>query len=117
MSRATLNKDLELINNWAFQWDMQFNPDRNKQAQELYFSKTADKEKSLDFTFNKNNVASFTSVKHLGMFLDSRINFNEHVQSKMNKCCTIIGLIKKLLIHLPREVISETYPRLWQYHF
>ena len=27
-SRATLSKDLELINNWAFQWKMQFNPDR-----------------------------------------------------------------------------------------
>ena len=39
VSRATLNKDLELINNWAFQWKMQFNPDRNKQAQELYSSK------------------------------------------------------------------------------
>ena len=39
VSRATLNKDLELINNWAFQWKMQFNPDRNKQVQELYSSK------------------------------------------------------------------------------
>ena len=27
VSRATLNKALELINNWAFQWKMQFNPD------------------------------------------------------------------------------------------
>ena len=27
VSCATLNKDLELINNWAFQWKMQFNPD------------------------------------------------------------------------------------------
>ena len=41
VSRATLNKDLELISNWTFQWKMQFNPDRNKQDQELYFSKKA----------------------------------------------------------------------------
>ena len=27
VSRKTLNKDLELINNWDFQWKMQFNPD------------------------------------------------------------------------------------------
>ena len=94
VSRATLNKDLELINDWAFQWKMQFNPDRNKQAQELYFSKKADNQKSLDLTFNKSNVASSHSVKHLGMLLDSRLNFNEHVQSKINKCYKIIGLIK-----------------------
>ena len=41
VSRTTLNKDLELINNWSFQWKMQFNQDRNKQAQEQYFSKKA----------------------------------------------------------------------------
>ena len=99
VSRATLNKDLELINNWAFQWKMQFNPDRNKQAQELYFSKTTGNQKSLDLTFNKSNAASSPSVKQSGMLLDSRLNFNERVQSKMNKCCKIIGLIKKLSIH------------------
>ena len=72
VSRATLNKDLELINNWAFQWNMQFNPDRNKQTQELYCSKKPINQKSLDFTFNKSNVASSPCVKHLAMLLDSR---------------------------------------------
>ena len=67
VSRATLNKDLELINNLAFQWKMQFNPDRNKQAQEIYFSTKAGNQKSLDPTFNKSNVASSFSVKHLGI--------------------------------------------------
>ena len=51
ISRATLNKDLDLINNWAFQWKMQSNPDRNKQVQELYFSKKAGNQKSLDVNF------------------------------------------------------------------
>ena len=88
---------------------MQFNPDRNKQAQELYFSKKAGNQKSLDLTFNKSNVASSPSVKHLGMLLDSRLNFNEHVQSKTNKCYKIIGLIKKLSIHLPREALLRIY--------
>ena len=109
VSRAALNKDLELINNWAFQWKMQFNPDRNRQAQELYFSKKAGNQKSLDLTFNKSNVASSPSVKHLGMLLDSRLNFNEHVHSKMNKCYKIIRLIKNFSIHLPREALLRIY--------
>ena len=87
--------------------EVQFNPDRNRQAQELYFSKKAGNQKSLDLTFNKSNVTSSPSVKHLGMLLDSRLNFNIH--SKTKKCYKIIGLIKKLLIHLPRE------PLLWIY--
>ena len=58
---------------------MQFIPDQNKQAQELYFSKTGGNQKSLDLTFNKNNVVSSSSVKYLGMLLDSRVNLqNTH---------------------------------------
>ena len=37
-----LNHDLRLINLWAHQWKMSFNPDPNKQAVEIIFSqKTA----------------------------------------------------------------------------
>ena len=54
-------------------------------------------------------MASSPSVKHLGMLLDSRLNFNEHVQSKMNKCYKTIGLIKKFSIHLPREALLRIY--------
>ena len=109
VSRVTLNKDLELINSWTFQWKMQFNPDRNKQAQELYFSKKAGNQKLLDLTFNKSNVALSPSVKHSGMLLDSRLNFNEHAKSKTSKCYKIIGLNKKLSIHLPREALLRIY--------
>ena len=38
-SQGELYKDLQAISNWAFQWKMQFNPNPNKQAQEVYFSK------------------------------------------------------------------------------
>ena len=79
VSRATLNKDLELTNNSVFQREMQFNSDRNKETQELYFSKKAGNQKLLDLTFNKSNVASSPSAKHLGMLLDSPLNINEHV--------------------------------------
>ena len=33
-----LNKDLETISKWAYQWKMQFNPDKNKQAVQVIFS-------------------------------------------------------------------------------
>ena len=29
---SDLNYDLEIINHWAFQWKMNFNPDLNKQT-------------------------------------------------------------------------------------
>ena len=38
-SANNLNKDLERINNWATHWEMNFNPDTTKQAQEVTFSR------------------------------------------------------------------------------
>ena len=35
-SQSELNNDLQIISNWAFQWKMQFNPDPNKQSQEVH---------------------------------------------------------------------------------
>ena len=34
-----LNRDLMKISNWAFQWKMRLNPDLNKQAQDVIFSR------------------------------------------------------------------------------
>ena len=38
ISASDLNHDLELINKWAHQWKMAFNPELNKQAVEILFS-------------------------------------------------------------------------------
>ena len=38
ISANELNHDLKLINDWAYQWKMSFNPDVNKQAVEVLFS-------------------------------------------------------------------------------
>ena len=38
-SQDELNNDLQKVSGWAFQWKIQFNPDPNKQAQEVIFSK------------------------------------------------------------------------------
>ena len=36
---SELNSDIARIKHWAFQWKMSFNSDRNKQAQEVIFSR------------------------------------------------------------------------------
>ena len=33
-----LNRDLHIISDWAYQWKMQINPDKNKQAAQVIFS-------------------------------------------------------------------------------
>ena len=75
---------------------MSFNPDPNKQAIEVCFSNKCDKENYPPLRFNNTNVQLADNQKHLGLILDSKLNFNEHVESKIGKCNRIIGLMKKI---------------------
>ena len=43
ISANELNNDLQKISEWAYKWKMSFNPDLNKQAQEVIFSRKLNK--------------------------------------------------------------------------
>ena len=59
-----LNKDLKTINEWAFQWKMSFNPDSNKQAQEVIFSRKSKNMRHPPLIFNKSKVFQSKTQKH-----------------------------------------------------
>ena len=80
-----LNSDLMKVSNWAFQQKMRFNPDPNKQAQEVIFSRKINKSDHPPLYFNQNLVKSSSTHKHLGMVLDSRLDFNLHLKNVQGK--------------------------------
>ena len=82
-STVELNNDLMIIRNWAIQWKMLFNPDPNKQAVEILFSKKHEKNNYLPLNFNGDNVQTAISQKHLGLVLDSKLDVNEYISNKI----------------------------------
>ena len=109
-SANELNGDLENISQWAYQWKMQINPDPNKQANEVIFSRKCDSANVFHplIKLNNNSIPKCPSQKHLGIVLDSKLNFNSHVDDKIKKCNKLIGLIRRLSVNLPRTK-SLTY--------
>ena len=101
MSATNLNSDLSKINAWANQWKMTFNPDPNKQAQEAIFSRKIRKTSHPPLTFNNNFVKQGQFQKHLGVYLDSRLDFREHLQNMFNKINKTFSLLHKLQKNLP----------------
>ena len=78
-TRNELSDDFVKINNWAYQWKMSFNPDPNKQAQEVIFSKKTKKLNRPPLTFSKSTVSQSTYQKDLGLILDASLSFDEHL--------------------------------------
>ena len=104
-----LNSDLMKINNWAFQWKMRLNPDLNKQAQEVIFSRKINKIDHPLLYFNQNLVKSSSIHKHLGVILDTRLAFNLHLKNIQNKVNKTIGLLCKLWNALPRTSLITIF--------
>ena len=82
---------------------MSFNCDISKQAQKVIFSRKAVKASHPAVSFNDITVARCSTHKHLGMYLDEKLNFGHHITEKIAKAKKIIGAIKKLHKALPRR--------------
>ena len=65
---SDLNDDLETINQWAHQQKMSFNPDPNKEATEVLFSRKVNFDDHPKLTFNGNQVQQCVSQKPLTIF-------------------------------------------------
>ena len=108
-SNIDLNNDLKKIGVWAFQWKMNFNPDPTKQAQELIFSSKGLTINHPPLLLNENVVPQISLQKHLGMFLNSKLNFSEHLKNIFQKNNKTIGLLRKLQTLLPRAPLITIY--------
>ena len=104
-----INNDLHNISTWAYQWKMNFNSDTSKQAHEVLFSRKVKVTAHPQLVFNNNPVHETATQKHLGMFLDFKLNFQEHFQNMLNKVNKTIGLLRKLQNTLPRPSLLTIY--------
>ena len=95
---------------------MGFNPDPNKQAQEVLFSRKIQKSSQPSLIFN-NIVTLSIAQKHLGMALDTKLGFQKHFKNILSKINKTIGLLWKLHYILPRSpslIIYESFIRIYQ---
>ena len=84
-STNLLNDDLEKISNWANQWKMSFNLDKSKQAQEVTFSRKIQRVTHPPAIFNNMPVVCSSCQKHLGIYLDEKSSFSNHIKEKCLK--------------------------------
>ena len=108
-SRIALNSDLKIISDWAFQWKMRFNPDPNKQANEVVFSREKVEKQHVPLNSNDSLVNSVPKQKHLGLILDKRLNFNIHIEEKITKANRAVGLLRKMYQYVPRKKLLLIY--------
>ena len=119
-----LQDDLNKLEIWQHEWQMQFNPSKcniicisNKQRppQRTYF-------------FCGSKLEQVDSASYLGITVNSKLKWSEHISSISSKASRSLGLIKRNLWNCPRKVRETAYtsivrPKLeyasasWDPHF
>ena len=106
---TTLSQYLNVITNWAFQWKIIFNPDLSKQAQEVIFSRKTKKLLHPTLLFNNIPLSNSLFQKHLGLTLDIKLNFLEHMRNITKNNSKAMGLLRKFQPILPRPSLPTIY--------
>ena len=104
------------MNNWGYQWKMIFRPDPSKQAQEVIFSRKLNKDNHPYLAFNNNNVTETDSQNHLGIILDNRLSFANHLKIILKKVNKTVGLFRKLHNILLKPALLTIYKRFIRSH-
>ena len=88
---------------------MNFNPDPSKQAEELLFNWKTSSKPYPSLNFNDNPVHQVQLQKHLGLFLDPKLSFDEHIQCILIKTRKITELIRELQPIILRAALLTIY--------
>ena len=95
---------------------MSFNPDTSKQAQEIIFSRKTKKIIHPLLRFNNSIVLQTPYQKHLGIFLNAWLIFEEHLKVITTKVNKPIALLQKSQKALPKSVLMTMYKAFVRLH-
>ena len=82
----------------------------------MIFSRKTNKIDHPPLYFNQNLVKSSSTHEHLGMILDTRLDFNLHLKNVQNKVSKTIGLLRKLQNTLPRTSLITIFKSFLRPH-
>jgi len=109
VTQEKLMNDLETVASWAHQWKMVFKPDLSKQAIEVVFSVKTKKDIHPALSLNGVPVKKQDHTKHIGLFLDSNLNFSKHIKEAILKAKKGLSLLKFLSKYVTRNVLNLSY--------
>ena len=88
---------------------MSFDPDKNKQVQEVVFSRKQPKPQHSQLLFNKTPFACSSFQKHLEIILDEKLSFTNHTKEKIQKAGIKINVIESLNNILLQQALLKIY--------
>jgi hypothetical protein len=105
----TINNDLQTLSNWASQWRVQFNANKTKF---IYFSLKRNIPPLPVLYLNNTPIEQIDCHKHLGLTLDSRLEWKAHIENISSRVSKTINSMKRIRWLIPRHTLEIVYKSL-----
>ena len=106
-----LQEDITHIHEWSLKWDLKFHPEKCK------VMRIGGEENILhNYEMNGNYLKYTDEECDLGLIIDNNLNFEAHMNAKVNKANKIMGLIRRTFTFLNGETFTKLFKSLVRPH-
>ena len=105
--QSAITQDLDAIKEWTASNKLTVNP--NKSQLLVIPSKRNFEPINIDVHYNNCSILPENVVKYLGIFIDSDLNFHNHVKYIASKASRAIGVISKIKYLIPFKTLLSLY--------
>ena len=108
-----LQKDLYELKKWSNGGDLEFNLSKCHQLTLSLRTKSSSRNYSLD---GKTSLRNVSSEKDLGVIIDSKLSFHEHISKKTKTASGTLAIIKKCFLNINADILKTLYKTLVRPH-
>ena len=101
-----LNNDLKNIEEWSQNWLVEFSASKTKS---LNISNSTKVDCLPNLFLNTAVIENVTQHKHLGLILDQKLSWTDHVDLVISNCMKRLNIMKKLKYVLDRKSLETIY--------
>ena len=106
-SASQLNNDLNKVSDCAHTWKISFTLDPSKQAQEVILSRICTKKNHPPIYFHDIPVTQTTVQKHIGMYLDEKLNYNTYIKENSARFIKGLGYLETSPINFQDKLLLQ----------
>ncbi len=104
-----IHQDLENVEKWLRSNKLCLNADETSQMNLHRIKYRSVRNNRNSFTLSNSTVITTNKCKYLGVFLDDKLCFSDHVQTVKNKISQESGIVSKQRHYVPRKTLTKNY--------
>ena len=110
--QQVLNNELKSVHFWLSANKLTLNVNKSRYTCMLFSKHKNTQMAKLNLQINNSNIQSTSEFNFLGLHINTKLDWDTHVDVVGNKISRVSGIIKKLQLIFPREILLTIYNAL-----